>query len=323
RQVSEIQGRHDRLVADHDQTFRQRDEALRRLAAVGETASRPTRVPGAPSIPVTSAGYLSVDRDRQLPSRDRSVKRLLDQRSRLPGLLIMDRVPTLLHRPPFPPLNPPLLVQNHWAAALSRHQQSVLEAVPPLRRWNRLGPGNSHVRSQPVLTKLLKRSISQQGRSTMTVGPLERSKMTDALAGAGPMHQLAKPRHDPKANSGSRVDLASPARTKTMRATKATITSKTLKKERSPMSYWTKPPGELSLSRDRRPVVDPTPLPLVILPVGIWSWTGRAHGIRQPSRRFWWSSLWISRSRVRSCRIYVTGRPSIRIFGVRSQIHRA
>ncbi|KAG3004051.1 hypothetical protein PC121_g17865 [Phytophthora cactorum] len=39
RQVSEIQGRHDRLVADHDQTFRQRDEALRRLAAVGETAT--------------------------------------------------------------------------------------------------------------------------------------------------------------------------------------------------------------------------------------------------------------------------------------------
>ncbi|KAG3113933.1 hypothetical protein PI125_g6867 [Phytophthora idaei] len=56
RQVSEIQGRHDRLVADHDRTFRQRDEALRRLAAVAETASRPIRVPGAPSIPVTSAG---------------------------------------------------------------------------------------------------------------------------------------------------------------------------------------------------------------------------------------------------------------------------
>ncbi|KAG3062995.1 hypothetical protein PI125_g24429 [Phytophthora idaei] len=56
RQVSEIQGRHDRLVADHDRTFRQRDEALRRLAAVAETAGRPIRVPGAPSIPVTSAG---------------------------------------------------------------------------------------------------------------------------------------------------------------------------------------------------------------------------------------------------------------------------
>ncbi|KAG2814908.1 hypothetical protein PC116_g18122 [Phytophthora cactorum] len=56
RQVSEIQGRHDRLVADHDRTFRQRDEALRRLAAVAETASRPIRVPGARSIPVTSAG---------------------------------------------------------------------------------------------------------------------------------------------------------------------------------------------------------------------------------------------------------------------------
>ncbi|KAG3075186.1 hypothetical protein PI125_g21796 [Phytophthora idaei] len=56
RQVSEIQGRHDRLVADHDRTFRQRDEALRRLAAVAETASRPVRVPGAPSIPVASAG---------------------------------------------------------------------------------------------------------------------------------------------------------------------------------------------------------------------------------------------------------------------------
>ncbi|KAG3120822.1 hypothetical protein PI124_g21979 [Phytophthora idaei] len=56
RQVSEIQGRHDRLVADHDRTFRQRDEALRRLAPVAETAGRPIRVPGAPSIPVTSAG---------------------------------------------------------------------------------------------------------------------------------------------------------------------------------------------------------------------------------------------------------------------------
>ncbi|KAG2960353.1 hypothetical protein PC129_g8191 [Phytophthora cactorum] len=55
-QVSEIQGRHDRLVADHDRTFRQRDEALRQLAAVAETAGRPIRVPGAPSIPVTSAG---------------------------------------------------------------------------------------------------------------------------------------------------------------------------------------------------------------------------------------------------------------------------
>ncbi|KAG4039943.1 hypothetical protein PC123_g24508 [Phytophthora cactorum] len=56
RQVSEIQGRHDRLVADHDRTFRHRDEALRRLAVVTETAGRPIRVPGAPSIPVTSAG---------------------------------------------------------------------------------------------------------------------------------------------------------------------------------------------------------------------------------------------------------------------------
>ncbi|KAG2773839.1 hypothetical protein Pcac1_g15329 [Phytophthora cactorum] len=56
RQVSEIQGRHDRLAADHDRTFRQRDEALRWLAAVAETASRPIRVPGARSISVTSAG---------------------------------------------------------------------------------------------------------------------------------------------------------------------------------------------------------------------------------------------------------------------------
>ncbi|KAG6943651.1 hypothetical protein JG688_00017501 [Phytophthora aleatoria] len=56
RQVSEIQRRHDRLAADHSRTFRQRDEALRRLAAVAETASRPIRVPGAQSISVTSAG---------------------------------------------------------------------------------------------------------------------------------------------------------------------------------------------------------------------------------------------------------------------------
>ncbi|KAG3117096.1 hypothetical protein PI124_g4492 [Phytophthora idaei] len=56
RQVSEIQGRHDQLAADHDRTFRQRDEALRRLAVVAETASRPIRIPGVRSIPVSSAG---------------------------------------------------------------------------------------------------------------------------------------------------------------------------------------------------------------------------------------------------------------------------
>ncbi|KAG3055661.1 hypothetical protein PI124_g23617 [Phytophthora idaei] len=56
RQVSEIQGRHDQLAADHDRTFRQRDEALRRLAAVAETASRLIRIPGARSISVPSAG---------------------------------------------------------------------------------------------------------------------------------------------------------------------------------------------------------------------------------------------------------------------------
>ncbi|KAG6942146.1 hypothetical protein JG688_00018291, partial [Phytophthora aleatoria] len=39
RQVAEIQGRHDQLAADHDRTFRQHDEALRRLAAVAETAT--------------------------------------------------------------------------------------------------------------------------------------------------------------------------------------------------------------------------------------------------------------------------------------------
>ncbi|KAG6941823.1 hypothetical protein JG688_00018463, partial [Phytophthora aleatoria] len=39
-QVSEIQGRHDRLVADHDRTFRQRDEAVRRLqGGSGSTAA--------------------------------------------------------------------------------------------------------------------------------------------------------------------------------------------------------------------------------------------------------------------------------------------
>ncbi|KAG2768886.1 hypothetical protein Pcac1_g19802 [Phytophthora cactorum] len=55
-QVSEIQGRHDQLAADHDRTFRQRDEGLRRLAAVAETASRPIRIPGVRSLPVSSAG---------------------------------------------------------------------------------------------------------------------------------------------------------------------------------------------------------------------------------------------------------------------------
>ncbi|KAG3248173.1 hypothetical protein PI124_g7161 [Phytophthora idaei] len=39
-----------------DTLNRQRDEALHRLAAVAETAGRPIRVPGVPSIPVTSAG---------------------------------------------------------------------------------------------------------------------------------------------------------------------------------------------------------------------------------------------------------------------------
>ncbi|KAG3069632.1 hypothetical protein PI124_g13741 [Phytophthora idaei] len=56
RQVSEIQGRHDQLAADHDRTFRQHDEGLRRLAAVAETASRPIRIPGVRSLPVSSAG---------------------------------------------------------------------------------------------------------------------------------------------------------------------------------------------------------------------------------------------------------------------------
>ncbi|KAG6942042.1 hypothetical protein JG688_00018344 [Phytophthora aleatoria] len=52
-----------------------------------------------------------------------------------------------------------------------------------------------------------------------------------------------------------------------MKATKATVTSKTPKKQRLPMSYWRKTPGALSLNHDRRPVVDPTPFPLVILSV--------------------------------------------------------
>ncbi|KAG6943652.1 hypothetical protein JG688_00017500 [Phytophthora aleatoria] len=52
-----------------------------------------------------------------------------------------------------------------------------------------------------------------------------------------------------------------------MRSTKATMTLKTPKMQRSPMSCWRKTPDALFLNRDRRPVVDPTPLPLVILSV--------------------------------------------------------
>ncbi|KAG2773527.1 hypothetical protein Pcac1_g15635 [Phytophthora cactorum] len=69
----------------------------------------------------------------------------------------------------------------------------------------------------------------------MTVGPLERSKMTEVLAGT--VDPPAKLRHNLKANSQSRVDLASAVRMKTMKMTKATMTSKTPKKQRSPMSY--------------------------------------------------------------------------------------
>ncbi|KAG2769923.1 hypothetical protein PC116_g10666 [Phytophthora cactorum] len=52
-----------------------------------------------------------------------------------------------------------------------------------------------------------------------------------------------------------------------MKVTKATMTSKTPKKQKSPMTYYRKTPGALFLNHGRRPVVDPTPLPLVILSV--------------------------------------------------------
>ncbi|KAG2786697.1 hypothetical protein PC116_g14141 [Phytophthora cactorum] len=49
-QVSEIQGRFNRLESESNGTHRQHDEALRSLALVAATASDPIWVPGAPDL---------------------------------------------------------------------------------------------------------------------------------------------------------------------------------------------------------------------------------------------------------------------------------
>ncbi|KAG3205270.1 hypothetical protein PC128_g1479 [Phytophthora cactorum] len=61
-------------------------------------------------------GCLVMDRNRQLLPRARLIKRPLDMRSRPPVLPITDQVPPPPHRLQLPPLNPPLLVQDHRAA---------------------------------------------------------------------------------------------------------------------------------------------------------------------------------------------------------------
>ncbi|KAG6945086.1 hypothetical protein JG688_00016746 [Phytophthora aleatoria] len=71
-------------------------------------------------------GCLVMDRNRQLLSRARLIKRPLDMRSRPPVLPITDRVPPPPHRLQLPPLNPPLLVQDHRAASKASSKRFYL-----------------------------------------------------------------------------------------------------------------------------------------------------------------------------------------------------
>ncbi|KAG3232910.1 hypothetical protein PI124_g22010 [Phytophthora idaei] len=260
RQVAEIQGRHDQLAADHDRTFRQHDDALRQLAAVAETPSRPIRVPGARSIPVSSAGASdggSGSRATASGSLDQASSGFAIPAAGSPGHGSGSSAFTS------PPASAPKPASP--GPRSSGGDAAQTPAKRPRSGSTSSDAGSFRTRKQPRAAGALRLSISRWGRSTMTVGLPERSLMTEVLAGTADL--LAKLRHYPKADSRSRVDLASAARMKTLRTTKAMMTSRTPKKQRSPMSYWRRIPGVLSLNRDRRPVADLTPLPLVILPV--------------------------------------------------------